>query len=395
MRVYRGDVVILICAALHGAFASNNDNSTAVDDTSAHRGWDGSYSVLPWYTLLGCGLILITCFGLFSLFQRFSHLRLRLIRRASVQNARPNLDIQSNLGHAFNTTNQDSAAPANNGTFSRPSTQEVNQRIAVRNAIRDADLLSYALRLSEATAAEEQVTRERENRAVSELREIEERDRRRENASISPGSSPALSSQQAMTGAAVDDPPGSANSSVVGSPRGGSPWASPSNSPAVRGGEGDGEASPIAPPSHAQDPSRGRAAHVPPHIELPPPASSLTKCPGIAVTISPSARVHPDPGLPTPAEAQVQNAANVAATNDNNNVTTTANPSTTITSTSGKRDEVKVLGECIICLCEIWDTDRVITLDCMHVFHAGCINTWTTKNPVCPTCLTPCSKRLT
>lgn len=43
--------------------------------------------------------------------------------------------------------------------------------------------------------------------------------------------------------------------------------------------------------------------------------------------------------------------------------------------------------ECIICLCNINDGDRILHIECKHYnYHAKCILQWLKHNPVCPLC---------
>ncbi|RHN68820.1 putative transcription factor C2H2 family [Medicago truncatula] len=51
--------------------------------------------------------------------------------------------------------------------------------------------------------------------------------------------------------------------------------------------------------------------------------------------------------------------------------------------------------ECIICLDEFEDNDRLGTLSiCYHTFHLDCIEVWLRKNPNCPLCRSNCSLNL-
>jgi hypothetical protein len=41
---------------------------------------------------------------------------------------------------------------------------------------------------------------------------------------------------------------------------------------------------------------------------------------------------------------------------------------------------------CPICLVDLSSNDKVVTLDCDHVFHVDCISSWTKRVAVCPAC---------
>ena len=41
---------------------------------------------------------------------------------------------------------------------------------------------------------------------------------------------------------------------------------------------------------------------------------------------------------------------------------------------------------CVICLEDFKDKERIICLPCIHVFHSECIKSWLSKNDCCPTC---------
>ena len=41
---------------------------------------------------------------------------------------------------------------------------------------------------------------------------------------------------------------------------------------------------------------------------------------------------------------------------------------------------------CVICLEDFKDKERIICLPCIHVFHSECIKSWLTKDNCCPTC---------
>jgi hypothetical protein len=53
---------------------------------------------------------------------------------------------------------------------------------------------------------------------------------------------------------------------------------------------------------------------------------------------------------------------------------------------SANQKECRVLRECEICLDDITTSQKLRTLPCMHVFHAGCVSAWLRKQPVCPIC---------
>lgn len=42
--------------------------------------------------------------------------------------------------------------------------------------------------------------------------------------------------------------------------------------------------------------------------------------------------------------------------------------------------------ECVICIENIKDFDKVIITQCKHVFHVDCIETWLRNTKTCPTC---------
>ena len=42
--------------------------------------------------------------------------------------------------------------------------------------------------------------------------------------------------------------------------------------------------------------------------------------------------------------------------------------------------------ECVICLDPIAAGDRVVTLDCAHTYHGGCIAKWASVSNECPLC---------
>merc|ERR1712060_211710 len=44
------------------------------------------------------------------------------------------------------------------------------------------------------------------------------------------------------------------------------------------------------------------------------------------------------------------------------------------------------VAECSLCLAEFERGDRVMHLDCLHCFHADCINPWIAKQSTCPLC---------
>ena len=47
----------------------------------------------------------------------------------------------------------------------------------------------------------------------------------------------------------------------------------------------------------------------------------------------------------------------------------------------------KLLDECSICLAEMKEKDKVIILECNHIYHKDCIMIWFQKNNInCPLC---------
>ena len=52
------------------------------------------------------------------------------------------------------------------------------------------------------------------------------------------------------------------------------------------------------------------------------------------------------------------------------------------------KKNIKVYGECIICLEEITSSSKVIALRCAHVYHEHCVNAWMKKKSLCPICYT-------
>lgn len=55
-------------------------------------------------------------------------------------------------------------------------------------------------------------------------------------------------------------------------------------------------------------------------------------------------------------------------------------------------DETSVGGDCPICVCSFEIDEKVISLNCSHIFHAGCVTEWLTKHAqTCPLCNTTVS----
>ena len=42
--------------------------------------------------------------------------------------------------------------------------------------------------------------------------------------------------------------------------------------------------------------------------------------------------------------------------------------------------------ECVICLDEIKNKDKVILTNCFHLYHEDCIQLWFDKHKLCPIC---------
>ena len=45
-----------------------------------------------------------------------------------------------------------------------------------------------------------------------------------------------------------------------------------------------------------------------------------------------------------------------------------------------------LLDECSICLEKYIKKDKIVSLDCKHIFHKSCIQLWLNKNNSCPQC---------
>lgn len=45
-----------------------------------------------------------------------------------------------------------------------------------------------------------------------------------------------------------------------------------------------------------------------------------------------------------------------------------------------------LLDECSICLEKYQKKDKIVNLDCNHVFHKDCLNLWLNKHNSCPQC---------
>jgi len=56
-----------------------------------------------------------------------------------------------------------------------------------------------------------------------------------------------------------------------------------------------------------------------------------------------------------------------------------------------KEVDLLIIGSnCPICVCDFESGEKAITLNCTHVFHAGCITEWLTKHSqTCPMCKEP------
>ena len=49
--------------------------------------------------------------------------------------------------------------------------------------------------------------------------------------------------------------------------------------------------------------------------------------------------------------------------------------------------DLKIYGECSICLEEMNSDTKIIALQCAHIYHEKCVNEWLQKKSVCPICL--------
>ena len=49
-------------------------------------------------------------------------------------------------------------------------------------------------------------------------------------------------------------------------------------------------------------------------------------------------------------------------------------------------DKVEQEATCPICLVDLSSNDKVVTLECDHVFHVDCISSWTKRVAICPAC---------
>lgn len=54
--------------------------------------------------------------------------------------------------------------------------------------------------------------------------------------------------------------------------------------------------------------------------------------------------------------------------------------------TSSNANVNHIGNQCAICLDEIQENNRIITLDCNHFFHTNCILRWYSENSTCPIC---------
>jgi len=56
---------------------------------------------------------------------------------------------------------------------------------------------------------------------------------------------------------------------------------------------------------------------------------------------------------------------------------------------TGTFDGCKKNRECVICMIEFNNGDRVRYLPCMHTYHVECIDDWLMRSFTCPSCMEP------
>ncbi|XP_045194557.2 uncharacterized protein LOC123550187 [Mercenaria mercenaria] len=61
------------------------------------------------------------------------------------------------------------------------------------------------------------------------------------------------------------------------------------------------------------------------------------------------------------------------------------------TPTSGESENNKT--DCLVCLSEFSDGERLRTLPCCHIYHIDCIDEWLRRNAICPVCRQPAVQR--
>ncbi|CAN1796360.1 E3 ubiquitin-protein ligase RHA2B [Linum perenne] len=100
--------------------------------------------------------------------------------------------------------------------------------------------------------------------------------------------------------------------------------------------------------------------------------------------------------LHSPSPPRINNnndsAAATATATDNNNGSTAIEDQLNLNRRSSCRYSAagSDSDECVVCLCGLSDGELVRELDCLHVFHKGCLDGWLRRrNFTCPICRSP------